>query len=145
MIGPALGLLIVVKLLDLGFFTAFDRPFNPVEDWSYASIGIETMRDTFGRTDAYLAVAVAALLGVAALVLPTLAVVQLTRVVPRHRRDSLRAAGALTAAWVVCWVVGAAFVSGPRCRPCIPTFATERASAPRSGRTACAGHPPTGS
>ena len=111
-IGPALGLLIVVKLLDLGFFTAFDRPFNPVEDWSYASIGIETMRDTFGRTDAYLAVAVAALLGVAALVLPTLAVVQLTRVVPRHRRDSLRAAGALTGAWVVCWAFGAEIVSG---------------------------------
>ena len=68
-IGPALGLLVLVKLLDLGFFTAFDRPFNPVEDWTYASIGIETMRDTFGRTDAYLAVAVAVLLGVAALVL----------------------------------------------------------------------------
>ena len=65
MIGPALGLLVVVKLLDLGFFIAFDRPFNPVDDWSYASIGIETVRDTFGRTDADLAVAGAVLLGVA--------------------------------------------------------------------------------
>ena len=50
-IGPALGLLVLVKLLDIGFFIAFDRPFNPVDDWSYASIGIETVRDTFGRTD----------------------------------------------------------------------------------------------
>ena len=108
MIGPALGLLVLVKLLDLGFFIAFDRPFNPVDDWSYASIGVETMRDTFGRTDADLAVAGAVLLGVAALVLPTLAVLHLTRVAARHRRRSLRAVAALTAAWVVCWAFGAA-------------------------------------
>ena len=36
-IGPALGLLVLVKLLDLGFFIAFDRPFNPVDDWSFVS------------------------------------------------------------------------------------------------------------
>ncbi len=111
-IGPALGLLVLVKLLDIGFFIAFDRPFNPVEDWTYASIGVETTRDTFGRTDADLAVAVAVLLAVAALVLPTLAVLQLTRVVARYRRQSLRTAGALTAAWVVCWAFGAELVSG---------------------------------
>ena len=28
-----------MKLLDIGFFIAFDRPFNPVDDWSYASLG----------------------------------------------------------------------------------------------------------
>ena len=89
-IGPALGLLVLVKLLDLGFFIAFDRPFNPVDDWSYASIGVETVRDTFGRAEADLAVAGAVLLGVAALVLPTLAVLRVTRVAARHRRHSLR-------------------------------------------------------
>src|SRR5690242_2581253 len=31
-VGPLLGVLVVVKLLDVGFFAAFDRPFNPVED-----------------------------------------------------------------------------------------------------------------
>ena len=86
-IGPALGLLVLVKLLDIGFFIAFDRPFNPVDDWSFASIGVETVRDTFGRTDADLAVAGAVLLVVAALVLPTLAVLRLTRVAARHRRQ----------------------------------------------------------
>jgi phosphatidylglycerophosphate synthase len=111
-IGPALGLLVLVKLLDLGFFTAFDRPFNPVDDWSYASIGIETVRDTFGRTVADLVAAGAVLLAVAALVLPTLAVLRLTRVAARHRRHSLRAVATLTAAWVACWAFGAALVSG---------------------------------
>ena len=111
-IGPALGLLVLLKLLDLGFFIAFDRPFNPVEDWSYASIGVETTRDTFGRTDAYLAVAAAVLLAVAAFILPTLAVLRLTRIAARHRRRSLPAVAALAAAWVVCWVSGAEIVSG---------------------------------
>jgi phosphatidylglycerophosphate synthase len=111
-VGPVLGLLVVVKLLDLGFFIAFDRPFNPVDDWSYASIGVETVRDTFGRTDAGLAVAGAVLLAVAALALPTLAMFRLTRVAARHRRHSLRAVAALTGAWVVCWAMGAQLVSG---------------------------------
>ena len=31
-VGPVLGVLLLVKVLDIGFFTAFDRPFNPVDD-----------------------------------------------------------------------------------------------------------------
>jgi phosphatidylglycerophosphate synthase len=114
MVGPAIGLLIVVKLLDYGFFTAFDRPFNPVDDWSYASIGIETLRDTVGRTDADLAVAGAALVGVAAFVLPTLAVRRLTRVAADHRRQALGAVTAFGAVWLLCWVLSAELVSGAR-------------------------------
>jgi len=106
-IGPVLGLLVLVKLLDLGFFVAFDRPFNPVDDWSYASIGIETVRDTFGRTDAVLVAAAAALLGVAALVLPTVAVLRLTRFAARHRRRSVQALAALSAIWLAFWAFGA--------------------------------------
>jgi hypothetical protein len=112
MIGPILGVLVLVKLLDLGFYIAFDRPFNPVDDWSFASLGVETVRDTFGGTDADLAVAGAVLLGVTALALPTLALVRLTRVAASHRRGSLRAVAALGAAWVACWALGAEVVSG---------------------------------
>jgi hypothetical protein len=106
-LGPVLGLLVLVKLLDLGFFIAFDRPFNPVDDWSYASIGVETVRDTFGRTDADLTIAGAALLAAAALVLPTLAVRRVTRVAVRHRRDTLRVATVLAGVWIGCWALGA--------------------------------------
>jgi phosphatidylglycerophosphate synthase len=111
-VGPVLGLLVIVKLLDLGFFTAFDRPFNPVDDWRYTSIGIETLRDSIGRTDANLALVGVALLIVAALVLPTLAVLRLTRVASHHRRLSLQTVAALGAAWVLCWGFGAQLVSG---------------------------------
>ncbi len=113
-VGPVLGLLVIVKLLDLGFFTAFDRPFNPVDDWRYTSIGIETLRDSIGRTDANLALVGVALLIVAALVLPTLAVLRLTRVASHHRRLSLQTVAALGAVWVLCWAFGAELVSGAR-------------------------------
>ena len=55
----------LVKVLDIGFFTAFDRPFNPVDDLSYAGIGIETLGDAIGRSAANLAVAVVVVLVVA--------------------------------------------------------------------------------
>src|SRR5205814_6114450 len=85
-VGPALGLLVVLKLLDIGFFTAFDRPFNPVDDWSYAPIGVETLRDSIGRPSADLALGGLALLAAAALLLPTRALVRLPRVAPGHLR-----------------------------------------------------------
>ena len=112
-VGPLLGLLVLVKLLDLGFYTAFDRPFNPVDDWSFAPIGIETVRDTFGRTDAALVAVAAVILAVAAFAIPTLAVLRLTRFAGSHRRGSLRTLGALGAGWVAVWGVGAAIGAGP--------------------------------
>ena len=111
-VGPALGLLVIVKILDMGFFTTFDRPFDPVGDLSYAGIGIETLRVSVGRTAANLAAAGAVVLVVAVLVLTTLAVLRLTRVAAGHRRRSLQAVMTLGVVWVLCWVFGAQLVSG---------------------------------
>jgi phosphatidylglycerophosphate synthase len=110
-VGPALGLLVIVRILDLGLYTAFDRPFDPIADWRYTGIGIETLRDTVGPRDANLVVAAAALLIVGLLVLTTLAVRRLTRVAAGHRRRSLQALTVLGAVWVLCWALGAQVVS----------------------------------
>ncbi len=110
-VGPLLGLLVIVKVLDMGFFEAFDRPFDPIADGSYTGIGIETLRDSIGRTQANLLVAGAALLSVAVLVLTTLAVLRLTRVAAGHRREALPAVTALGVVWVLCWAFGANLVS----------------------------------
>jgi len=109
--GLALGVLVLVKVLDIGFFIAFDRPFNPVDDWSLLSFGVETTRDTFGRTVADLTVVVAVLIVAVALVLPTLATVRLARVAADHRRHALQAAGALAAVWVASFAAGARMAS----------------------------------
>jgi hypothetical protein len=111
-VGPVLGLLMIVKLLDIGFFATFDRPFDPVSDWSYAGIGTETLRAAIGRTNANLAIAIVAVLGVAVLLLTTLAVLRLTRVVAARRRWSLRAIAVLGAVWALCWAFGAQLVPG---------------------------------
>jgi phosphatidylglycerophosphate synthase len=107
LLGLLVGVLVVAKLFDLGFFIFFDRQFNPVEDWSYLSVGVGTVRDTFGNRDADLAVAAAAVLGLGALVIPALAVGRVASVASRHRGRSLGAVAALTAAWVLCWAFGA--------------------------------------
>ena len=71
----------------------------------YLSVGFGTVRDTFGNRDADLAIAAAAVLGLAALIVPALAVGRLTRVAARHRRRSLPAVTVLTAVWALCWVL----------------------------------------
>jgi hypothetical protein len=110
-VGPVLGLLVIVKILDMGFFETFDRPFDPVADGSYTSIGIETLRDSLGRTYANLIVVGAGVLGVAVLAATTLAVLRLTRVAAGHRESSLLAVNAVGVVWVVCWMFGAQLVS----------------------------------
>jgi phosphatidylglycerophosphate synthase len=110
--GPVLGLLVIVKVLDMAFFETFDRPFDPVADGSYTGIGIETLRDSIGRTSANLLVVGAALLGVGLLVLMTLAVLRLTRVAAGHRRWSLPSVAALGVVWVLCWAFGAQLGTG---------------------------------
>jgi phosphatidylglycerophosphate synthase len=105
--GLLLGVIVLIKAFDLGFFIAFDRAFNPVEDWSYLSVGVGTVRDTFGSRDADLAVVGATVIGLAALLVPVAAMVQLTGVAARSRRRSLRLVGVLTVAWTLCWAFGA--------------------------------------
>jgi phosphatidylglycerophosphate synthase len=110
-VGAVLSVLVLVKALDLGFFTAFDRPFDPIYDWGYAGIGIETLRDAVGTSRANLAVAAAAVLGVALLVLPVLALLRVTRVAAGHRGWALPAAAALGVVWVVLRILGAPVAS----------------------------------
>jgi len=110
--GPLLGLLVLVKLLDAGFLTGFDRPFNPVEDWGYWSIGTETLRETVGRTRADLVEVGLVLLVIAAIVIPTLALRRTMRVATGHRLWSGRVVIALGGAWLVCWALGAQIASG---------------------------------
>ena len=109
--GAVLGMLVLVKVLDMGFFTAFDRPFDPVSDSGYAGTGIETLRAAIGNSSANLAVAVIVVLVVGFLVLPVLALLRLTRVAAGHRDWALRTAAVLGVAWVVLRVLGAPVAS----------------------------------
>ncbi|MEV4754183.1 sulfatase [Micromonospora sp. NPDC049559] len=112
LIGVALGLLTVVKLLDLGFFEALDRPFNLVLDWVLLDDAYRVLTDSVGRAGAAVAAVVLVLAVCALLALMALSVLRLTRVAVRHRRATARGLGVLAAAWVVCALLGAQLVPG---------------------------------
>ncbi|MFL5860482.1 MAG: CDP-alcohol phosphatidyltransferase family protein [Solirubrobacteraceae bacterium] len=105
--GPLLALVVIFKVLDIGFLTTFDRRFDLLSDSSYARTGIETLRAAIGRTEANLAVA-AIVIGVILLfIVTTFAAFRLTAAAAVHRRGALRLLGGLGAVWALCWMVGA--------------------------------------
>ena len=110
-LGVVLSVLVLVKVLDIGFFTAFDRPFRPLDDSSYLGIGIETLGEAVGTSTANLMVAAAAVLILAILAIPVLALLRVTRVAAGHRDWALRAAAVLGVIWVALRVVGAPVAS----------------------------------
>src|SRR5205085_8218893 len=112
---------LILKILDIGFFTTFDRPFDPIGDFGDAGIGVETLRSAIGRTAANLLVVGAVVLVVALFVLTTLAVLRLTRVAAGNRRWSLGAVTGFGVAWVIC------SVSGAQLLPHIPIASTSAA------------------
>jgi phosphoglycerol transferase MdoB-like AlkP superfamily enzyme len=110
-LGSALALLVILKILDIAFFTAFARPFDLIGDAGDAGIGIETLRAALGSTEANLIVFGGVGLVVALLVVMTLAMLRLTRVAARNRRWSLSAVAGLGGVWLLCSVSGAQLLS----------------------------------
>jgi phosphatidylglycerophosphate synthase len=105
--GAVVAIVVIVKVLDMGFYTAFDRPFLPIDDSSQWRNGIETMRDAIGRSTANLVVDFVLVVVVALLVLCIWALLRVTRAAAGHRGWALRAAVALGVVWVGLRVIGA--------------------------------------
>ena len=105
-VGLVLGLLAVVRMLDLGFYEVLHRPFNPVNDWRLIPPAVDMLGESFGPgwADAAVVGAVVVLVGVPAVV--ALSVIRICRVAARHRVGSARAVGALGVVWLVCVVLG---------------------------------------
>jgi hypothetical protein len=109
--GPLLGLVILLKILNIGFFAAFDRPFDPYLDVNYTGVGVETLRASLGDGEANLILALVGLMFIGLPILTTLSLRRVTRIVAEHRTWSLRTVAGLGAAWVLCWALGAQFLS----------------------------------
>jgi phosphatidylglycerophosphate synthase len=105
--GTVLAVLVIVKFLDMGFFTAFDRPFLPVDDSSQWKNGIETMRDAIGRSTANLVIDFVAVFVIALVAASVWGLLRVTRAASDHRAWALRAVAALGVVWVALRIVGA--------------------------------------
>lgn len=104
--GVVLGVVAIAKVLDMGFSAAFDRPFDPVNDWYYFGPGFGVLADSIGSAGAVAVAAGAVVFAAAALALLPLAVLRLTRVMAAHRRTSLQGSAAFAVVWAVFAVLG---------------------------------------
>jgi hypothetical protein len=111
-VGVLLGVLTLAKIIDMGFFEALDRPFNPITDWSYFAPAVGVLGDSIGHTGATIAAIGAIILVPVTIVVMTLSVRRVTRVAGRHRVASLRAVAAAGLVWVLCAAFGVQFTHG---------------------------------
>jgi hypothetical protein len=111
-IGVILGLLAIVKIVDLGFSAVLARPFNLVFDWSLFGAAVEFLHASVGVVGAIGAAIAAAVLALAVLILMTLSILRLTRLVVRHNTTATGAVAVFGVVWVTCAALGAQIVPG---------------------------------
>jgi hypothetical protein len=110
--GLVLGLLTVLKILDMGFLAALSRKFDPILDLSVLADAEGFIAAAIGRTGAIAVVVGAVLLFLAVLVLVPLSALRLTRLVVNHRGAATRTVAILAPIWIVCAVLGVQIVPG---------------------------------
>ncbi len=111
-VGVVLGVVTLLKVLDLGAFTVLDRPFNVVTDRGQLGSGFDFLRSSLGPWAAWgSAVAAVAVVGTAVACLPW-AVGRLSGMVSRNRGRSTKAVLAVAVVWGVCALTGLQFLPG---------------------------------
>jgi hypothetical protein len=132
--GALLGFLLIVKLLDMGFYMSLARPFDLVLDWVLLDDALSFLGDSIGETGAQAAAVGVVVLAVAVLVLMALSMIRLTNVVTRHRTGSSRSVAVLGLTWAL------AATLGWHATPALPvaanseaTLAMDRAKAVKAG------------
>lgn len=104
--GTALGLMVVVKLLDIGFDAVYKRPFDLVLDWILLDDGQSFLRDSMGPAGAIGVVIGVVVLVILLLVLTAWAAVRLNRVLAGHGAAAATGTLVLGTVWVVCAALG---------------------------------------
>nr|WP_247683788.1 sulfatase-like hydrolase/transferase [Micromonospora sp. D93] len=110
--GVALGLLGLLKLLDLGFSASLSRAFDPVLDWALVDEGFAFLSESYGRPAAIGAAITLAVVVVGLPTLVTLSMRRLRRLVVRHRTGTTRIVAALVVVWVACAAFNVRVVEG---------------------------------
>jgi hypothetical protein len=104
--GVVVGLVTVVRILDLGFHEALHRPFNPVNDWRLIPPAVDMLQESFGPGWADAAVAGTVLVVVLVPLALTLSVIRVCRTAAHRRRLSAGTAASLGVVWLVSALAG---------------------------------------
>src|SRR4051794_34211893 len=100
-LGTGLGVLAILKMIDIGFRAVLARRFDPVLDWSLFGNGYDYMSETYGRAAAVAAVIGAVLLVLGGIGLLALAVLRLSALAAGYRKAAGGVVVGLVAAWLV--------------------------------------------
>ncbi|MEV6765086.1 sulfatase [Streptomyces sp. NPDC051105] len=130
--GVLLGVLTLVKFLDMGFYSVLQRPFDLVLDWILLDDAADYVRESFGRTSEVLAIAGALLLVVAVPALTVLATLRLADRMARRRPPAGRITLVLAVAWVTCATFGLQVGGAPVASTLAAQLVDERVRAVRA-------------
>lgn len=131
--GVVLGLLVILKCLDMGFYWTLDRPFDLVLDWILLDDAQSFVKDSFGEGGA-LAATIGLFVVLAGLVvLLVLSVLRLTRLMVRNRHTTGRTLLILGTAWITCSTLTLEFSGVPVASHSAATLVENRVEAVRTG------------
>jgi len=132
--GAAVGLLVIEKCLDMGFFEELNRPFDPVLDWVLFDDAFSFVVDSYGRAAAIGAVAAILVLVAGVLTLTCWSVLRVGALVGRHRVRSAITAGGAGVAWALSFALGfSVWGAVPVAARSTATYAWDRAHQARAG------------
>ncbi|MFI1735140.1 sulfatase [Streptomyces acidicola] len=131
--GAGLGLLTILKLLDMGFYWTLDRPFDLVLDWILLDDAQSFVKDLAGENGALAATIGLIVLVAAFVVLLVLSVLRLTRLMVSNRDTTGRTLLVLGTAWITCSTLTLEFSGVPVASHSAATLVENRVEAVRSG------------
>ncbi|MFJ9802700.1 sulfatase [Streptomyces wuyuanensis] len=131
--GTALGLMVVLKLLDIGFDAVYKRPFDLVLDWILLDDGQSFLRDSMGRAGAIGVVIGVLVLVLLLLVLMAWAAVRLNRALAGHGAAAATGTLVLGTVWVVCAALGVRNTAVPVASGSSAEFLQDRVLQVRAG------------
>ena len=105
-VGVAIAVVALLKVLDIGMLVGFYRTFDPLSDPSYVGSGYGVLRDSVGGLRAVLVAVALGVAALAALVLLPLAAVRVTRAAARHRRAATTGVVVVGVVWALLAVLG---------------------------------------
>jgi len=110
--GILFGLLTLIKIFNIGFYAQIGRAFNPVFDWGELTPAVGAVRATIGAGSTDTALVELFLGFILVIGAITASAIHIATVTARHRRATVRALAALTAAWALCAGLSLQFVPG---------------------------------
>jgi hypothetical protein len=111
-VGVALGLLVILKLLDMGFLAVLARPFDPLLDWKLLDDAMRFLAGSVGAVPAVASLAVAVALCTALVIFMTRSVQHLSDLVVRHSSVAAHAVVILVVTWLTCALLAIQIVPG---------------------------------